>query len=327
MHERLASPVEDVEVALSRAGVAIEPHLLAQQADKDDADTERTGQSRQVPRDAVPERTQQEPEQTRRPNIGGEKEIACERIAREVAAQSAPESPHARGADYEPCRREPERRELPGRHNQGGQEGAHLENGNDEEAAQGGDGNGNLQPRAFGEREGALAEVPGKTDAGEAGQVAQKEEVGRDAGVDTGVRGIVRLSEDMGQREQRRQPQRDSHARRPEILPQPVTLETEIADAHRDQRERRVEDGNGVGRGKRARDAAPGEDDTEFVDETEHRADENREPRPELTHACFERRRAPRGCRACGLQLYDFCAPCRRSSPHGMQPRCPLDTR
>src|SRR5436309_10698810 len=34
-------------------------------------------------------------------------------------------------------------------------------------------------------------------------QVAQKEEVGRDAGVDTGVRGIVRLSEDMGQREQR----------------------------------------------------------------------------------------------------------------------------
>src|SRR6184192_3547409 len=85
-HERLARPMEDVEVPLPRARLAIEPHLLPQEPDEDDADADRSREARQVPRNAVPKGADQNPDQPQHPDIRGEEQVTGERITREVSA-------------------------------------------------------------------------------------------------------------------------------------------------------------------------------------------------------------------------------------------------
>src|SRR5262249_25475737 len=53
-HERLAGLVQLFQVAHAASRLAIEPGLLAEQGDEDDADAERTRQSSHVPADRVP---------------------------------------------------------------------------------------------------------------------------------------------------------------------------------------------------------------------------------------------------------------------------------
>ena len=85
-HERLARPMEDVEVPLPRACLAIEPHLLTQEPDEDDADADRSREARQVPRNAVPKGADQNPDQPQHPDIRGEEQVTGERITRGVSA-------------------------------------------------------------------------------------------------------------------------------------------------------------------------------------------------------------------------------------------------
>ena len=88
-HERVARAMQHVEVALARARFAIEPDLLSQQADEDDAHSERPREARQVPRDAVAERVEQEAEQAEDPDERREQEVGAEGVARDVASQTA----------------------------------------------------------------------------------------------------------------------------------------------------------------------------------------------------------------------------------------------
>ena len=83
-------------------------------------------------------------------------------------------------------------------------------------------------------------------DTHERAEIGEREEVGRHAGVNAGSPGIIGLRKDVRQREQAGEPERRAERHRLEVLPQAVPLEREIADAERDQRERRVEDRNGV---------------------------------------------------------------------------------
>ena len=92
-----------------------------------------------------------------------------------------------------------------------------------------------------------------QANAGQSGQIAEEEEVRGDARIHPGSARVVRLGEDVGQREERGQPERGSHSRRPDVLAEPVALEAEVADTDRHECEGRIEDGDRVGNHESAR--------------------------------------------------------------------------
>src|SRR5581483_4878146 len=79
-------------------------------------------------------------------------------------------------------------------------------------------------------------------DADEREEIRQREEVRRDAGVNTRCAGIVGLSEDVREGEEAREPERGPERDGRDVLSQTMTLETEIRDPDADEREGRVED-------------------------------------------------------------------------------------
>ena len=278
-HEGLPRPMEDVEVSLARARLPVEPHLLAQQPDEDDADAERPRESRQVPRDAVAVGADQHPDQSEHPDVGGEEEVAAEGVSREVATQAAPQRPRAGGGADEDARPEAEGREPPGHPDHGGQERTDLEHDDNDDRAEHDDAGADPEPAAVPQRQAALARMRGQADARQSGQVAEEEEVRRDARVDAGIRRIVGLGGDVGEREQRRQPQRAAHAGRAHVLAQAMALEAEIADAGRHQGERRVEDRHGVRDWNAQRQAARAQQHGALVKGSQDEAENDRDPR------------------------------------------------
>ena len=131
----------------------------------------------------------------------------------------------------------------------------------------------------------------GETDADQAGEVAEEEEVRRDARVHAGIRRIVGLRENVRQRQQRRQPERAAHPRGSRVLAQPMPLETEIADADGHERERHVEDRHRVGRGEPRRDRARAEPDQAFVQHADGHVQEHEQPAGRAHHvSSFPRR-------------------------------------
>ena len=92
-----------------------------------------------------------------------------------------------------------------------------------------------------------------QANAGQSGQIAEEEEVRGDARIHPGSAWVVRLGEDVGQRQKRGQPEGGSQSRRPDVLAEPVALEAEVADTDRHEREGRIEDGDRVGNHESAR--------------------------------------------------------------------------
>jgi hypothetical protein len=82
--QRLSSAMQDIEVPLARPRFTVEPDLLAQQTDEDDADAEGPREPGEIPRNAVAKRVQQEAEQAEDPDERSEEEVPTERIARGV---------------------------------------------------------------------------------------------------------------------------------------------------------------------------------------------------------------------------------------------------
>jgi hypothetical protein len=80
--------VETLQIPLAGAGIAIQPHLLAQQAEEHDADAEGTREPGQVPRHAVSEAPRrQEPHEGDHPHRGRQEEVEREGVA--VRAEEA----------------------------------------------------------------------------------------------------------------------------------------------------------------------------------------------------------------------------------------------
>ena len=114
LHERLAGAVEALQVALAGAGLAVEPDLLAQESDEDEADPEGSRETGQVPRDAVAETLGgQEPHEPHHPDHGGEEQIRGEGIAlaAEETSATTPEHPYRERAEERTARPEGERGE------------------------------------------------------------------------------------------------------------------------------------------------------------------------------------------------------------------------
>ena len=277
--------MEDIEVPLPGPRFAVEPDLLAQQADEDDADAKRPREPGEIPRNAVAERMEQEAEQAEDPDERGEQEVPAEGIARGVTAQTAPQRPHAGGGEHEIPGAQTERREAPAGH--GRQQRPHVQHRGHEHAAENDHRGADGEPAAARQRKAALTTVRGQADAGQAREVAEEEEVRRDARVDPGVRRIVGLGEDVRQREQRGQPQRGAHAGGPGVLAQTVTLETQITDANGHQCERHVEDRHRVGRGKARHQRAPAGPDEAFVEHADGHVEQHHEHASPEHHCQF----------------------------------------
>src|SRR5438093_7145663 len=177
--------MQDIEVPLARPRFPVEPDLLAQEADEDDADAERPGEPGEIPRNAVAKRVQQEAKQAEDPDERSEEEVPAERIARDVAAQTTRQRPYARGGEHEVAGAESEGREAPARH--GRQQRPHVQHGGHEDAAQGNHTGADRELAAARQREAALTTVRGQADADQAREVAQENEVRRDARVDAGA--------------------------------------------------------------------------------------------------------------------------------------------
>src|SRR5205823_409037 len=107
--------------------------------------------------------------------------------------------------------------------------------------------------------------------------IAQEEEVRRDARVHAGSARVIGLGENVGEREERGEPEGAPHPRRTDVLAQPVALETEIADAHRHQREGRIEDRHRVRDGEPTRHLARSEAHGDLVDHPDGDSEENRQ--------------------------------------------------
>src|SRR2546426_5658379 len=89
--------MQPLQVAEARAGLAIEPHLLAQEANEDQPHPDRSHDAGHVPADGIPVRVEQEPDQADQPDERGEEheELGSGRLMAGELSPTAPERPDA----------------------------------------------------------------------------------------------------------------------------------------------------------------------------------------------------------------------------------------
>src|SRR5262249_59039141 len=92
-------------------------------------------------------------------------------------------------------------------------------------------------PVAVGKWKFAVCVVGANCDARQRHEVAREEEVWRNPRVHTGSKGVVGLRQDVSDREERGNEQRDTDRRRLEVLTDAVALQAEIRDAGGQERE------------------------------------------------------------------------------------------
>ena len=268
-HQRLAGLVQPLQVHQAPVGFPVEPHLLAQQADKDQPHADRSGEAGQVPADAVPVRVEEESGQADQPDERGDEEKRLESgllVAAELrpSGPERPDSGEPVGDTGGPAR---ERRQVARAHDHRRQERADLDDGDADADAQNQEADHDPDPRAIAQPELAVAVVGGQSEADQREEVAQEEKVRRDPGVDAGGAGVVGLGKDVGEREEPRHPEGHPEHGRLDVLAQAVALQAEVGHADRHERERAVEDGHGIRDGEAIRSEEPREEQGRLVED------------------------------------------------------------